>query len=62
MFVSNDNEMKKKKNINSRSNKSEQEKRDKVISYLFELAYNLAILDQHNTSESAEFKNCIGGG
>ena len=54
--------MKKKKNINSRSNKSEQEKRDKVISYLFELAYNLAILDQHNTSESAEFENCIGGG
>ena len=53
--------MKKIKNMNSRSNKSEQEKRVEVISYLIELAYDLAISDQHNVSESAGFEIFIGG-
>ena len=61
LFVYNDNEMKRIKNMNSRSNKSEQEKRVELISYLFELAYDLAISDQHNVSESAGFESCIGG-
>ena len=43
------------------SNKSEQEKRVEVISYLFELAYDLAISDQHNVSESESFESCIRG-
>ena len=61
LFVYNDSEKKKIRYMNSRSNKSEQEKRIEVISYLFKLAYDLAISDQHNVSESAGFESCIGG-
>ena len=61
LFVYNKYEANKINNLKCRSHKSEQEKRIEVISYLFELAYDLAISYHDNVSESPGFESCIGG-